>query len=152
MVALVDQADASRVLAHRWYACVRASGTAYAVGRVAGKTTMLHRFLLNASAGEILDHINGDGLDNRRANLRFCTKTENNRNRAVNRCSRSGLKGVQFSAYRLATNRKPWVARIKTGGRVMKLGYFKTPAEAAAAYNAAAVRLFGSFARLNAVA
>lgn len=89
-----------------------------------------------------IDHINGDRADNRLANLRLATRTENNANARVHSQSRSGLKGVSYHR----THRK-WFARIKKHGRSIFLGYFDSPDAAHAAYVAAAPGVHGAFAR-----
>ena len=103
-----------------------------------------HRLIMDAPADRYVDHINGDGLDNRRANLRLCSKAENAKNRALNSNSTVGLKGVTrdpSGAYR---------AQIANEGRKITLGRFRCALAAAAAYDAAALRLHGEFARTNA--
>lgn len=96
---------------------------------------------MNPQKGMVVDHINHDGLDNRRENLRVCTQEENNRNKR-SLSSKSGLKGV-VPVSRPGT--KPWRAFIQ--GRL--IGYFLTKQEAAKAYNKKAKKLFGEFAHLN---
>jgi hypothetical protein len=91
---------------------------------------------------EYIDHINGDKLDNRIANLRLCTNAENMRNRAAPRSNSSGYKGVYFEAYT-----KRWKAQITVGGRNTNLGRFPTAEEAHAAYRRAAEEWHGAFAR-----
>lgn len=142
-VALVDAADYDSVIAAgHWYAEV-SKRTAYAVKKVRhpdgrrGKIRV-HGFL---TGWPLADHINGNGLDNRRANLRAVTHRQN----ALNRRSwarASGLKG----AYR---NGKRWAARIWLDGKSRHIGNYLTPEAAARAYDAAAVRHFGEYARLN---
>jgi hypothetical protein len=90
----------------------------------------------------VVDHINGDTLDNRRANLRVCTKSENNRNRRKLHPTTSRFKGVY-------KNTKPWIALIECNGKQFVLGRFASEEEAALAYDKAAKEHFGSFARLN---
>lgn len=98
---------------------------------------------MNATKEQLIDHINGDSLDNRRSNLRYCTYSQNLMNTHKVR-SASGYKGV----YR---HRKRWYAHITLNGRRFYLGLFKTPQDAAHAYNAKAKELFGEFACLNPV-
>src|SRR6185369_1147212 len=107
------------------------------------KFRYLHRIIADAKPGQIVDHINGDTLDNRRSNLRLCTTAENNRNtRGKN--PKSGFKGVypQFG-----TN--TWQAKITVAGKVLCLGTFKEKEDAAKCYDLAAREHFGEFARTN---
>ncbi len=103
----------------------------------------LHRFLLQAGVGVFVDHINGDGLDNRRANLRLCNRFENAQNRRVNANSTTGFKGVTLDPRKKA---KPYKAEIKAFGKRHSVGVFATAEEAFAAYAAKAKQLHGEFA------
>lgn len=103
----------------------------------------MHRLIMGAVSGQIVDHINGNKLDNRRCNLRFCTKAENNRNRKTQR-NVTGLKGVIWSK-----RDKVFSAKIRLNSKDIHLGRFKTAEEAARAYDKAAKELFGAFARTN---
>lgn len=142
--AIVDDEDFSRLSSMRWY--LNRSG--YAMSNYspdgARRTTLMHRVVLGLGAGEMADHINGDRLDNRRSNLRACAPAENARNRAINRNSSVGVKGVTRCAWRRA---RQYQAQIQCGGVKKNLGYFPTAEEAGAAYALAARELFGSFAR-----
>lgn len=146
MVALVDDADFETVMdAGRWHAH-RAGRLFYARrntwqdGR--SITVRLHTFL---TGWPLVDHINGDGLDNRRSNLRAATAQENARNRGRRTTSVSGYKGVSWHK---ASAR--WQASIGVGDRRWKhLGYFSDSADAARAYDAAAINIFGPYARPN---
>jgi len=142
---MIDDADFDMVSKSEW--CY--GGHGYAVRGHKGKMLLLHRFLMGLAPGDGIhvDHINGDPLDNRRANLRICTKAENMRNRRRNANSTSGFKGVLLM--KDTPRKKPWRAQIKTNGRHHRLGYYKTKEEAALAYDAAAKELHGEFARLN---
>lgn len=143
-VALVDDADYERVAALRWHLTGHGYVRAY-VGMDLGRSqhVYLHRLLLVAAAGQFVDHANGDTRDNRRANLRLCTKQQNNRNRVSPR-TRTGYKGVQ----RLRGSRH-FYASIGVNRRHIYLGAFDTQEQAARAYDAAAREHFGPFARLN---
>jgi hypothetical protein len=102
----------------------------------------LHREITSAPAGMVVDHINGDPLDNRRENLRVCEHRQNLWNGKPHRDGSSQYRGVSWSRHR-----KKWRAQIQ--GKT--LGHFDTETEAALAYNAAAADRFGQFARPNMV-
>jgi hypothetical protein len=107
----------------------------------------MHRLIMGQPPnGREVDHINGDGLNNRRSNLRWATRQQNCQNGRPRSNARSKLKGAQW-----CSSQSKWGAEIKHNGRVKQLGYFQTEQEAAAAYDAAASKAFGEFARLNAV-
>jgi len=143
-VTVVDDADCDRVEPYDWFL----SGTGYATGFVPidGKFRLvyLHRFLMNAQPGEIVDHINGCALDNRRANLRLVTPGQNGRNKRLSAISATGLKGVGWHKAR-----RKYHARIQLQGIRYHLGFFDDAQSAAQAYDAAARVLFGAFAVLN---
>ena len=111
------------------------------------KTVKLHRVILarmldrDLMAGEQVDHIDGNGLNNTRPNLRLATNAQNGANRRKSSNNTSGLKGVHWNKYA-----GKWRARIKVGGTIIHLGYFTDKDEAHAAYNAAAKKHFGEFA------
>lgn len=92
---------------------------------------------------QFLDHINMDKHDNRWINLRAATKSQNMANRGPQRNNTSGFKGVVY--YKQYKN---WVSNIWKEGKLHHIGYFNTAQEAHAAYSAAAIRLFGEFARV----
>ena len=107
--------------------------------------TRLHRLLLGGSdPNAVVDHINGDRLDNHKANLRFCSPQENWRNSASAQGSSVEFKGVDLY---MKTGR--FRARIHPDGKQKHLGFFATAEQAARAYDAAALEHFGKFARLN---
>jgi len=143
-VAAIDDADFDRVDPYDWFL----SGTGYPAGfvPVEGKFKLvyLHRFLLDAQPGEIVDHINGCALDNRRANLRLVTAEQNGQNKRLSALSATGLKGVGWHKAR-----RKYHARIQLQGIRYHLGFFDNAQSAAQAYDAAARVLFGAFAVLN---
>lgn len=144
-VAIVDAVDAERVLASKW-SPKRDSRTVYAQRNVrladGRRTTQsMHAFLTGYAR---TDHRNGDGLDNRRINLRDATAGENSRNTRVHADSASGFKGVTWYP-----RSRRWRAHIHSGKKQHHLGYFATADEAARAYDAAARELYGEFACLN---
>lgn len=142
-VALVDFADRPLVESRRWsYKAPNARGRTGYVGstiRTSVKTsTTLHRVLLG-NPSEQVDHINGDGLDNRRCNLRLASRSDNKANAATYKNNRHGFKGATPYKGR-------WRAQIVRGGTHHALGIFDTAEEAHAAYCRAAERLHGAFA------
>jgi hypothetical protein len=105
----------------------------------------MHRQILNAPDSLIVDHINGNGLDNRKANIRTATYTQNSCNRKkANKDTWSQYKGVTFNA-----KRKKWKARIQVHGRKIYLGSFNAETNAAKAYDKAAKKYHKEFAALN---
>lgn len=145
-VALVDPADFERVTAQSPWSAYRrrVSDVVYAVGTVKQpdgrrRRIRLHTFL---TGWPLVDHINGDGLDNRRRNLRPATTAQNIANQRLHVNNTSGFKGV--------TRRGTlWRAYICPNRRTIWLGTFTTPEDAARAYDEAALEFFGEFARTN---
>lgn len=145
-VALVDDADAARVLAGGPWHASRRGRQVYAQRHLplAGDrrtTQQLHTFLTD---WPLVDHANGNGLDNRRVNLRSATVSQNNANAQLRTDSTSGRKGVTWHR-----PRRRWQAQIQAAGRKRHLGYFGSVDEAAQAYDTAARELFGEYARVN---
>lgn len=141
-VALVDAEDAAMVAVHRWHAAPRKKKW-YAATKIGEKTVYMHRLLLGLHDRYVfVDHMDGDGLNNLRKNIRSCTPTENTRNRITRR--ESGMpRGVWPAG-------KKYAARLVVDGEPVYLGRFETPELAGAAYIAAAQKLFGAFApRIN---
>lgn len=116
----------------------------YAVSRIGGKLLYLHRVILNPVDGQMVDHINHDKLDNRRSNLRICTNRQNTSNQQLRSKNTSGYKGVVWFK-----DRQKWRAGIKVNYKFKHLGYFDDILEAAKAYDVAARKYFGEFAKLN---
>lgn len=143
-VAIVDDGDFAMLIGavSRWCAHCNGGRTYYAVAQQ--NTIKMHRVVLGAKKGQRVDHVNGNGLDNRKENLRFCTAAQNQYNRQTRVNSASGYKGVMIHN---ATGL--WRARIVFQRLERNLGYFRDPKDAAIRYNEEAVKLFGSFARLN---
>lgn len=144
--ATLDAVDLARVSAHRWYA--RESGrNTYAYGKVDGRWVFMHRFILGVKDAEHIDHANGNGLDNRRRNLRLCSQTENHRNARRHADNRVGFKGVHKG--RANGRGERYHAQIRAGAIRRHIGTFDTPEEAHSAYCAAARELHGEFARFK---
>lgn len=108
----------------------------------------MHRLLLDTAKGQMVDHINGNGLDNRRKNLRTATNAENQYNARIRVDNPHGYKGVY---YQERCPNKPWYIKIQAnkGETKMSKGNFSTKEEAAEAYDRLAISLHGKFARLN---
>lgn len=150
-VALIDDEDVELVSRHKWFAS-RHGSRVYARTNVLDanshrKTLPMHRLIMNPGRGLDIDHINGNGIDNRRSNLRSCSRSRNKANAAAYANNRSGFKGVYWQK-----DVRKWRAQIRVMGRKLHLGLFDARQEAALAYNKAAVEHFGEFARLNEVA
>jgi hypothetical protein len=154
--ALVDKADYERLSQYKWYFCLKAKGdkTGYAIHdfranpeiikKYGSRHISMHRFLLNPKKDRNIDHINGDGLDNQRKNLRVCTQSQNAANMKKRITSTNKYKGIEKSNFA-----ERWFARIRVDGKRVYLGCYKTPEAAATAYNIAAIEHFGDFAWIN---
>lgn len=143
LMALVDDEDYELLSPHKWHAS-QANAKFYAArnsGRPPNRMPLrMHRIICPVPPGMQVDHINGNTLDNRRANLRPATHAQNVHNRGITRFNMSGYKGVTW-------NHRRWMARIEVDGLPKYLGTFDSPAEAHAAYRVAAEKLHGEFAR-----
>jgi len=104
----------------------------------------LHRLILDCPEGMVIDHINGNGLDNRTENLRTCSHAENMRNRKRHKNNKSGYKGVYRDCRR---ERLQWRAQIRFEGKKLSIGSYETPEEAHKAYMIEAKNLHKEFAR-----
>ncbi len=142
--ALVDDCDFDRLNKHKW--CCTNKG--YVVrGRQrlnGGGLILMHRVILNTPEGMESDHKNGRKLDNQRANLRICTKKQNLQNQSLRKDSKSGYKGVCWNK---ADNK--WRSQIRVNGKRKHLGLFTCLVKAAKAYDEAALKYHGKFAKLN---
>ena len=140
LVIVFDDIFLELVLARRW-AILPSGKTFYArSGRV-----LMHRMLMNADSGQLVDHINRNGLDKRLANLRFVGRQGNKAN-SFSQKKTSAFIGVSA---RTGGRRKPYRVQVKIDGRNKCLGHYETEAEAAHAYDAHASRMYGHLAILN---
>jgi hypothetical protein len=141
MVTLVDDEDYIILSKFNWQA-LKHGGIWYAVRSRC--RIYMHREIMKTPSNMVTDHINHDGLDNRRCNLRICTQTQNQYNREKHLRNTSGYKGVTWDK----SNHK-WRAQIRHDGVYLSIGYFRSVTEAALAYNNAAIKYHGEFAKLN---
>lgn len=134
--AIVDATDYDCLNEQNW-----SMNAGYAAFRDGNRCVLMHRLLLNFPEGMEIDHINGNRLDNRRANLRICSHMENLANRGKNSNNTSGFKGVTFDK-----KKKLYVAQLKRDSKNVFLGYSATPEGAALIRRTAEIQHFGEFA------
>lgn len=139
MSCLVDDLDFDSLNVHTWN-FLKSGG--YARRASGGKDILMHRVILNAPQDKDVDHINGNGLDNRRSNIRICSTSENMRNRKTHKNNKCGVKGVRFHK-----KVQKWDARIQVNKKPIHLGYFDTVKDASDAYNQASKKFHGEFGR-----
>jgi hypothetical protein len=152
-VALIDDKDFERVSAHKWTAavCRRKDGTIWNVYAMRGVqvggapyTIRLHRFIMGVNDSMMtVDHIDHDGLNCQRTNLRVATRKQNSANQKKQSGTSSQYKGVYMK------RGGKWCAQIGFNKQKKILGIYDNEEDAAAAYNRAAAEIFGEFASLN---
>jgi len=141
MKILVDDEDQATLAMVAWKPHAR--GSKYFKAKIGGKMVYLHRKIVGAESGQIVDHINGNPLDCRRQNLRICDYSQSNSNRAARKDSRAPYKGITL------TSSGRWLAQIMHRKQYTRIGLFNTPEEASAAYRAEARRLHGEYANFT---
>jgi hypothetical protein len=141
-IALIDDEDLDLVKNYKWCAW-KHKQTYYSHAATKNGKISLHRLIIGAKTGQLVDHINGNGLDNRKSNLRIVDSFGNARNRRP-RVLTSQYKGVCWHK-----RRNKWQASIYCDKQNIHLGTFSNEIEAAKAYDQAAVKYFGEFAYLN---
>lgn len=148
--AIVSDEDFELISAHTWHANLGGGGIPYAYTNIRKpdggyRRVSMHQLLLGGRPRCDIDHINGNGIDNRRENLRHCTHRQN----VWNQKSRGGRSQYRGVVYDTGSPRKPWRALLGVGYERYRLGRFRTEIEAALAYDKKAVEVYGEFARLN---
>ena len=144
--ALIDDEDFGEISKHKWHLLTRCHNFYAITGLKINNritTRSMHRILLEAKKGQMIDHINHNGLDNRRSNLRFCTSSQNQMN-SISRIGKSKYKGIFWNK-----QYGKWAAEIFLNGKVHRLGRYNSEIEAAEAYDEKAKELFGEFAEPN---
>ena len=146
--AIVDPEDFERFNKYKWHA-VKSTNTFYARRTIyVGKkyvSIMMHRELIHPPGYLFVDHINHNGLDNRKANLRLATCAQNTYNRIhLRKCKSSKYKGVSWKKQKMK-----WIVNVRYNCKNKFIGYFKDEKQAAKAYDKAAKKYHGEFASLN---
>lgn len=149
-VAFVEWQD-SDLAKLNWTVSVTATGAVYAYRSYNGCNVQLHQIIMERmrdglplEKGQVIDHVDGNGLNNTRVNLRIATSSQNNFNAKRPLKNTTGYKGVTRTR-----NGEKWRARIKANGKEIHIGTFDTPEEAYAAYCEKARELHGEFARFE---
>ena len=145
--AIIDAADLSLVNSYNWYAKV-CKNTVYAVrtdrSESKQRDVYMHRVIMGEPGGFDVDHLDRNGLNNSRKNLRQATKAQNQHNAGVRSDNTSGFKGVGFYKHTAK-----WVARIRICGKQKHIGYYDSPEQAHAAYCKASAKYHGDFGRVE---
>lgn len=148
LTALIDEQDFPIISRYNWRPKFMRKW--YAATDINGRTVQMHRLILGLLHGEkvFVDHADGNGLNNCRSNLRLCDNQLNQFNRSKNSIRKysESYKGVYWRP-----KKQKWVSSIRLNGTYIYIGIFRTPEEAALAYNVKAKECFGEFAKLNEV-
>lgn len=142
MFAEIDEGDAILISGYRWTA-LRTPRITYAISTRATGSILMHRLLLKPGHLEV-DHIDSNGLNNRRSNLRVCTRSENARNQRTPITNTSGFKGVQEARRK---KQRKWFAQVRLNGKAYRSKCFASIEEALSAHKQLARELHGAFAR-----
>jgi len=144
---LIDVEDYNKIKNYRWYAHLDKRTNSFYVRTHIERIILLslHRVILNLTNPKIKgDHKDHNTLDNRKQNLRVCTQSENLRNQKLHKNNKSGYKGIRWR-----NKNKKWEAYIGLNHKYTHLGSYKNKLDAVLAYNQAAIKYYGEFARLN---
>lgn len=144
--AIVDDEDAALIAPHSWWVSNAGNRGSYAYARIDGKNVAMHRIIMGVD-GPLIDHINRNGLDNRRCNLRHCTASQNCANRIVP-VSKFGFRGVSVRGDGYVRP-APYRAEISFQGKRIRGRSFESAAMAAREYDRLAKEYYGEFAVLN---
>jgi hypothetical protein len=139
--AIVDDSEFEKLSQINWCA-VKNRNVFYALNGKGKTKIWMHRFLMEAKHRDIIDHIDGNGLNNQKSNLRICNSSENSANRRVSKNKNSKYLGV----FKI---RNKYRAASRKNGKLHSAGIFETETEAAIAYNKLALKLHREFAKLN---
>ena len=144
--AFVDDDDYERASMHNWcmHKSVKYPYANINIGKGRSKRLFLHRFIMNAEKGQIIDHVDGDVLNVKKKNLRFCTKGQNSQNRGLSAANTSGHKGVSWE-----TSKQKWLVQIVINRKRVYCKRFDTFEEAVEAHEREIVKIHGEFARLE---
>lgn len=148
--AIVDDEDYDKIVAHKWCCHIAKGGDKYAVRAMPRaiskkrKSIYMHHVIALSPPGKIVDHKDGDTLNNTRSNLRVCGLSENNMNKRLQKNNTSGVRGVCWHK-----RFDKWQAKIKINGKVKYLGYFDNLKEAETVRQEAENELFGEFSYHN---
>lgn len=141
--AIIDNEDYALISQYKWYFLSNGNYACTTIGgRKNKKTILMHRLIMQTPNNMYTDHINHNGLDNRRSNLRICTNSQNQGN-AVGYSKKTKFKGIEL----LPSGK--WRARINIQGKTKHLGVTCSEIEAAQLYNKAAINHYGKFALTN---
>ncbi len=141
--AIVDAGDYDWLNQYKWHAFVRQKKWLYAACQIKRKKIFMHRLIMKPPPDMFIDHIDGNGLNNKRENLRICTPRQN----AYNRKGKS--QGSKYKGIMWNKRTRKWVTQIKHCDKAMQIGSFNNQIDAAKAYDKKAKELFGEFAYLN---
>jgi hypothetical protein len=142
----IDNEDTDRVLAHSWWVSSSPEMDGHVIcfsTKIDKKIIKLHRFIMGNPPGMVVDHQDGNRLNNRKSNLRICTVRQNNMNIRITKLNKSGYRGVSFSK-----KARKWRATISLNGKHLHLGYFAFPGAASVAYEEAAEIFYGDNRRI----
>ncbi len=142
--AVVDPEDYDALTKYKWYA-IKRGRQYYAVAKLGRKKVRMHRLIMKSPRNKVVDHINHNGLDNRKANLRLATAQQN----TWNKPKQKGSYSSQYKGVAWIKDKQRWRSKITYNGRDISLGYFDDEKAAARAYDRKAKELFGEYASLN---